>query len=360
MSDQTLSRAPDQSVDTARPDPMRDHYAVQGPTLHRRLLLLSLGGMLVSPLARAQRTSALRRVGVLIGGANDEGNNAELAALRQGLRELGWTEGSNIELDLRWGEGRIAVMRSQADAIVNGKPDAIAVSTATALREVQRAAGDTPIVFWGVSDPVGNKFVRDLARPDGNTTGFSLFEYEMGGMWLKLLKEVSPALKRVLVLMHASNPNWPGWQRALEAVAPVQGLELSKPVLVEEAQIEPAVVAFAREGGGGMLVLPDPFLTPPSRAGAITGAAIRHRLPSVYGVVKYAAAGGLMTYGPDQADLARRAAGYVSRILRGEKPSQLPVQRPVRFEFVVNMRTARALNLRIPQSILLRADQVIE
>ena len=332
----------------------------------RRQILFSLSALLASPLVRAQRAVPVCRVGVLVcrvgvlvgGRASDPEPQAQLAALRQGLQQLGWMEGRNIEIDPRWGEGKVAVMRTQIEALVSGKPNVIAVSTATALREAQRVAGQIPIVFWGVSDPVGNKFVQSLARPDGNTTGFSLFEYEMGGKWLQLLKEVAPHLKRALVLMNAANPNLPGWLRAIEPIAPALGLALIRPNLKDAAQIEPAISSFAREANGGLIVLPDPFLS--ASRELIVKLAERYRLPLVSGLGSYTELGGLISYGIDQVDLAKRAATYVSRILNGEKPSELPVQAPTTFELVINMKTAKALGTKIPPSFLVRVDRVIE
>ena len=280
-----------------------------------------------------------------------------MSAFLEGMRHLGWIEGRNIEIERRWGEGMVGIMRTQAELLVSGRPDVLAVSTATALSEVRRAAGGIPIVFWGVSDPVGNNFVQVLARPEGNITGFSLFNYEMGGKWLQILKEVSPHLKRALVLMNAANPNWPGWRRAIEPVASSVGLQLILPEVRDAAQLERAVAGFAREPNGGLLVLPDPFMT--ANRDSILKLAGRLRLPAIYGQVEWVRQGVLVAYGVDQLDLARRAAAYVSRILKGEKPGELPVQAPTRFEFAVNMKTAATLGLRIPPSILVRADEVI-
>jgi putative tryptophan/tyrosine transport system substrate-binding protein len=325
----------------------------------RRHIIFSLGGFLASPSVSAQQALPLRHVGVLVGGlASDSGAQAQLAALRQGLQQIGWREGRNMEFEHRWGEGKVAVMRTQAETLVSGKPNLIVVSTATALSEVQRVAGNIPIVFWGVSDPVGNKFVQSLARPGGNITGFSLFEYEMGGKWLQLLKEAAPGLKRALVLMSAANPNLPGWLRAIEPTALSLGLTLIRPDVTDAAQIEPAISAFAREANGGLIVLPDPFLS--ASRELILKLTERYRLPSIYGLRIFAELGGLISYGIDQVDLAKRAAVYVSRILNGEKPGELPVQAPTTFELVINMKTAKALGLRIPQTILVRADLVIE
>ena len=326
----------------------------------RRQFLLLAGALLASPLVHAQRPVTMRRVGVLLGGASDPQGLAHLAALREGLQQLGWMEGRNIQIEHRWGGGIASVMRTQAEALVSGKPDVIATSTATALRETQRVAVNIPVVFWGVSDPVGNKFVQSLARPGGNTTGFSLFQYDMGGRWLQLLKEAAPHLKRALVLMNAGNPNLPGWLHAIEPVARSLGLALIHPSVMDAAQIEPAISAFAREANGGLLVLPDPFLTSAGNQELILKLTTTLRLPSVYGLSVFAQKGGLISYGVDQVDLAKRAAIYVSRILNGEKPADLPVEQPNKFELVINLKTAKQLGLKIPQSILIRADELIQ
>lgn len=321
----------------------------------RRRLLMSTAALLLRPFA-AFSQSAVRvpRVGLLIGGTT----RLHLTAFLEAIGKDGWINGSNIEIVYRWGQGKIPVMRTQAEALVNLKPDVIAVSTASALREVKRIAGNTPIVFYVVSDPVGNKFVENLARPEGNVTGFSLFEYDMGGKWLQLLREATPGLKRVLVLMNSVNPNLTGWLKAMEPVARATGLQLFRPELTNASQIEGAIVRFAHEHNGGVLVLPDPFTSASASWDVIVRTANKYRLPTVSGSLSRQ--GGLLAYGPDQGDLARRAAIYVSRILKGEKPSALPVQAPTKFQFIVDLKTAESIGLRIPQTILIKADEVIQ
>lgn len=328
----------------------------------RRQFLIGAGALASSSLLRAQNPGTVRRIALLMGTAKgtskDSHGNAQASALRDALRQLGWIEGRNLRIEYRWGEGDAKLMRSQAEELVAGRPEIILAQTATALREVQRAAGAIPIVFWTVSDPVGNKFVSNLSRPGGNTTGFSLFEYEMGGKWLQLLKEVTPRLRRVFLLMSVRNPNWPGWRRAIELAAPSLGLQVEHIELTDVAQIGPAVSAFAQKPNGGLVVLPDPFLSPQREA--IVMLAAKHRLPAIYGPSAYTQAGGLISYGIDSVDLARRAASYVDRILKGEKPGDLPIQKPTKFELEINLGAAKALGLQIPQSVLLRADRVIE
>ena len=267
-------------------------------------------------------------------------------------------EGANLSLARHWGEGKVPVMCAKAAELVREKPDVIAVSTASALREVQRVAGKTPVVFWDVSDPVGNKFVQSEARPGANITGFSLYSYEMAGKWLQLLKEAAPRTKRVLVVMNSANPNLPGWLRATDAAAGSLGVAAVRVQMNDMAEVENAINSFAREPAGGLLVLPDPFLT--AHADRIVRLAEQHRLPAIYGSADFVAKGGLLGYSVDRSDLPKRAAGYVSRILKGESPDNLPVQAPSKFEFTLNAKAAKAIGVRFPQAMMLRADKVIE
>jgi len=325
----------------------------------RRQLTVALGMTALAPLSSlAQQQGKVWHLGVLLGGsASDPLVQAQLAALRKELRKLGLIEDRDIKVEIRWGEGNINLMRTEAESFVSRKLDLIAVSTATALREVQRATSKTPIVFWAVSDPVGNKFVESLVRPGGNTTGFSLFEYDMCGKWLQLLKEAAPNVKRILALMSSNNPNLAGWMRELESAASVLKLEVIQPKLVDAGQIEPAITSFARLENGGLLSLPDPFLSPHRKL--IATAALSSRLPSISGLSIFAQEGGLLSYGIDQVDLATRAASYVGKILKGAKPGDLAIQRPTKFELVVNTRTAKALEITVPKTLLFRADDVL-
>jgi putative ABC transport system substrate-binding protein len=329
--------------------------ASRGASRRRRQLMILAGAVLISSRASAQRM-AVRRISVLVGTANSQYGEAQLAAFREGLRQLGWIDGQNAQIEVRWGRGDIASMRAHADALAASKADVVAVSSATALREVQRAIRG-PIVFWGVSDPLGNKFVADLVRPGGNITGFSLYHYEIGGKWLQLLKEIAPRVNRVLVLQNARNPNWPQWLRGLEPVSQALHLELIRPSVSERSQIAPAVSAFARSGAqGGVLVLPDPFLG--AYRELVLDAIGANRLPSVFGARTFIETGGLIAYDVDQVDLARQAGAYVGRILMGENPGALPIQAPTKYETVVNLKTAHALGLKVPDSILLVAKRV--
>jgi putative ABC transport system substrate-binding protein len=290
-----------------------------------------------------------------MGGAKDP---SWVADLRENFRKLGWVENNNAVLEYRWGEGEAALMRKHAVDLVTWKPDVIVVRSATALREVQRAAGSVPIVFISVSDPVGNGFVKSLSRPGGNTTGFTNLEYDIAGKWLQLLREVAPNVKRVLALQSPNNPNWPGWLRAIESSASALSLNVVRGSVIDRTRIEPTISTFAQEPNGGLLVLPDPFLAP--EHDQLLALAKGHRLPAVYGGSGFDTGEGLIYYGVDQTDLARLAAGYVNRILKGERAGDLPIQAPTRFRLLVNLHVAKTLGLTVPASILVRADAVIE
>jgi len=321
----------------------------------RRCFVVWTCALFVPPFVSAQERGKLRRVAVLMGGMNDP---TWVRGLGESFGQLGWVENRNVVFEYRWGEGEAALMRKHAAELVKWKPDVFVVRSATALREAQRAAGDIPIVFVSVSDPVGNGFVNSLSRPGGNTTGFSNLDYDMAGQWLQLLKEVAPSAKRVLALQSSNNPNWPGWLRAIETSASALKLEVVRGNVTDRVQIEPTISAFAQQPNGGLIVLPDPFLAP--EHDAILSLAKRHRLPAVYGGSGFDNGDGLIYYGVDLADLSRLAALYVNRILNGEKAGNLPVQAPTKFRLVVNLKLARTLGLVVPASILMRADRVIE
>ena len=281
-----------------------------------------------------------------------------VAALRDSLKQLGWIDEHNVVIEYRWAEGDASLMRRYAVELVNGKPDVIVVRSATALREAGRAAGEIPIVFVSVSDPVGNGFVQSLARPGRNITGFSNLDYDMAGKWLQLLREVAPLVKRVLVLQSPNNPNWPGWLHAIDSSAEAMSLAVVRGSVTDRAQIEPVISKFAREPNGGLLILPDPFLAP--QRDLIVSSAARYRLPAVYGGAGFDNGEGLIYYGADSTDFPRNAALYVDRILKGESPANLPVQAPTKFKLIVNSKVAKALGLTVPASIGLRADKVVE
>jgi ABC-type uncharacterized transport system substrate-binding protein len=327
----------------------------------RREFITILGGAATAwPLAaHAQQAGKTYRIGVLMNlAADDVEAPARLAAFAQGLGEFGWNVGRNVRIDYRWGAGDAERIRREAAELVALAPDVILSSGSPSVAALQRATGSVPIVFVQVVDPVGSGFVESLARPGGNITGFSVFEYGISGKWLELLKEVAPRVTQVAVLRDLALASGSGQLGAIQSVAPSLGVEL-RPIGVDDAgAIERAVAAFARSENGGLIVTGS-TLTTVHRELIITLAA-RHRLPAVYPFRFFVAVGGLLSYGPDSVDPYRRSARYVDRVLKGEKPADLPVQAPTKYELVINLKTARALGLDVPPTLLARADEVIE
>jgi putative tryptophan/tyrosine transport system substrate-binding protein len=329
--------------------------------MRRRTFIAGLGTAAAWPVvARAQQGERMRRVGVLISGdENDPFNKSALIALTQALADLGWTDGRNLRMDLRWAGGDINRIRALAQEMVGLQPDIIVTDTTPATVAVQRETRTIPIVFTNVGDPVGSGLVASLNRPGQNITGFALFEASLGGNWLELLSEIAPGLKRAAIMFNpdtaAASAYMPSFETAARSlkVAPI-----TAPVH-SDAEIEAAIIALGREPGGGLVCLPDGGFTFTHRA-AITSAAARNNVPAVYSLSAFARDGGLLSYGVDQVSNFRRAASYVDRILRGAMPGDLPVQFPTKYEMVVNLKTAKALGLAVPQSILLRADEVID
>jgi ABC-type uncharacterized transport system substrate-binding protein len=330
--------------------------------MKRREFITLLGGAVAAwPLAaRAQQPERMRRIGVLMASAADDSESqARIAAFLQGLAQLGWTEGRNMRIDTRWATTNADDLRRHAAELAALAPDVILSGTGTAtVAPLLQATRTVPIVFTIVIDPVGSGFVASLARPGGNATGFVMFEYGLSGKWLELLKQIAPGVTRVAVLRDPAIASGIGQFAAIQAVAPSLGVELS-PVDVRDApEIEHAVTAFARSGNGGLIVTAS---GPASlHRNLIVTLAARHKLPAVYGSHHMVTAGGLISYSTDLIDQFRRAAGYVDRILKGEKPADLPVQAPTKYELVVNLKTAKALGLDLPASVLARADEVIE
>jgi ABC-type uncharacterized transport system substrate-binding protein len=325
----------------------------------RRDFITLMGGAAAAwPLAaRAQQPEQMRRIGVATGtAADDPDGQARLRGFLQGLKQSGWTEGRNVRIDARWGAGDADLYRNAAELIALA-PDVILASGDSTVGPLLRATRTVPIVFAQVADPVGGGFVDSLARPGGNATGFMNFEYSLGGKWLELLKEITPGLTRAAVLRDPVLPSGTGQFAAIQAVAPSLRMEVS-PVNVRDAsEIERAITAFARSPGG--LILTGSALAVVHRDLIITLAA-HHKLPAVYYRRLYVTDGGLISYGPDIVDQFRLAAGYVDRILKGENPADLPVQAPTKYELVINLKTAKALGLEMPATVLARADEVIE
>jgi len=331
--------------------------------LRRREFITLLGGAAAWPLAaRAQQPDHMRRIGLFIGPTeeNDAESQARITAFRQGLEALGWTEWRNIRIDYRFGGGDAARIRTYAAELVKAEADVIVANSSPVVVALKHATSTIPIVFAGVNDPVAQGFVASLARPGGNITGFAFVDFPMLGKWLELLKEMVPSVRRAALMFNPETaPYYPVWLSEFKALPQPLAVDLVAAPVHNEAEIEAAVVALAGEPGGGLIPASDPFNT--AHRGLIITLAKRHRVPAVYGGgTLFAAEGGLMTYGPDFYDIFRRSASYVDRILRGEKPADLPVQAPTKYELAINLKTAKALGLSVPPSLLARADEVIE
>jgi ABC-type uncharacterized transport system substrate-binding protein len=330
--------------------------------IERREFITLLGGAAAawSANARAQQQSErMRRIGVLVNLSEDDPESvARVAAFQNGLQDLGWTVGRNIQMDVRWAPGNFGDNRKYAAELVALAPDAILASTTVALGPLLELTRTIPIVFVNATDPVGGGYVEGLARPGGNATGFLLFEYSMSAKWLELLKEIAPRLTRVAVLRDPTIAAGTGQFGAIQAVAPALGVELHPLNIRDAGEIERALGAFARGANGGLIVTASTLAS--LHRELIVTLAARHKLPATYFFRFYVARGGLISYGPNSIDPYRRAAAYVDRILKGEKPADLPVQAPTKYELVINIKTAKTLGLDIPPSLLARADEVIE
>jgi ABC-type uncharacterized transport system substrate-binding protein len=328
--------------------------------MKRREFITLLGGAGAAwPLAARAQGERMRRIGVLMNLAeNDPEGKARLGAFLQGLQQLGWTDGRNVRIDIRWGGGDPDRSRRYATDLATLAPDVILASGSAALGQLLQATRAVPIVFTQTADPVGGGFVDSLARPGGNATGFIALEYGFSAKWLELLKQIAPGVTRVAVLRDAAIAAGIGQFGAIQSVAPSFGVELSPVNVRDPGEIERAVTPFAHSSNGGLIVTGSPlaFL----HRDLIITLAARHRLPAVYPYRFFVTGGGLISYGPDIVDQYRQAAGYVHRVLKGEKPADLPVQAPTKYELVINLKTAKALGLEVPASVLARADEVIE
>jgi putative tryptophan/tyrosine transport system substrate-binding protein len=328
--------------------------------MNRRQLITLLGGAAWPLAARAQQRERMRRIGVLMSMVESDPRGLEyITVFAQGLAELGWTVGRNVRIDYRWGGSDLDRFRSYSAELVALAPDVILASAGSIVGALQQASRNVPIVFVTTIDPVGGGWVDSLARPGTNATGFASYEFSMGGKWLELLKEIAPGIKRVAVVRDPSVPAGSGGLAAIQTVAPSLGVELTPVGVRDPGEIERAVTAFTRSPNGG-LVMVGPLSSVQRHRDLIIALAARHRLPAVYSHRIFVTRGGLISYSTDSVDQYRRAAGYVDRILKGEKPADLPVQAPTKYELVVNLQTAKALGLDVPATVLARADEVIE
>jgi putative ABC transport system substrate-binding protein len=328
--------------------------------IKRREFITVLGGAAAWPLAaRAQQGDRMRRIGVLMNTAADHPRSQPaIMTFQQALQQLGWTDGRNLRIDVRWGANDVERDRRYAAELVALAPDVLLASGTLSVAALQLVTHSVPIVFVDAADPVGAGLVDTLARPGGNTTGFMLFDYSLSGKWLELLKQIAPALTRAAVLRNSSIVSSIGQFAVIQAVAPSLGVEVSVINVRDTAEIERSVAAFARLANGGLVVTGS--ATTSTHQKLIIALAAQHKLPAVYGNRDDTAAGGLISYGPDNIDNFRRAAEYVSRILKGEKPADLPVQAPTKYQMSINLKTAKALGLTMPDAVLARADEVIE
>jgi ABC-type uncharacterized transport system substrate-binding protein len=330
--------------------------------MRRREFITLLGGTAAAwPLAAPAQPERMRRVGILAGAAaaSDAEAQAFHTIFRQTLQQLGWTEGRNVQYEYRSrSSGSIDLARRNAAELVALAPDVILVGGATNMEALQRATRTIPLVFAGLTDPVGAGFVESLARPGGNTTGFTSFEYGLSAKWVELLKEIAPRVTLAGVLREQGSSVGIGLWAAMQGAAPSLGMEL-RPIGAREASdVEQGIASFARRPNGGLIVTVGGIAI--RYRDLITTLAARHQLPAIYPFRYFVTSGGLLSYGPDISDQYRRAAGYVDRILRGEKPADLPVQASTKYELVINLKTARALGLDVPPTLLARADEVIE
>jgi putative tryptophan/tyrosine transport system substrate-binding protein len=327
--------------------------------MNRREVIAGLGSAAAWPVVvQAQQREQMRRIGVLVpAAADDVVFQARVGAFLQGLALLGWTIGRNVRIDTRWAGINVADVRGQAAELVALAPDVILANGGATVAPLLQATRTVPIVFTAVADPVAAGFVDSLVRPGGNATGFMTYEYSMGGKWLELLKQIAPNVTRAAVLRDATQSGTSQFA-AIQTAAPSLRVEINPVNMRDGGEIERAVVAFARAPNGGLLVTAGRATT--LHRDLLITLAARHQLPAVYWERFFVAAGGLISYGPDRIEMYRQAAGYVDRILKGEKPSDLPVQLPTKFELVINLKTAKSLGLSIPETLLATADEVIQ
>src|SRR5215471_10286835 len=327
--------------------------------MKRRAFIWLLGGAATWPLTTgAQQGERVRRIGALMSvAADDPEAPARVGAFSQGLAELGWTIGRNVRIDYRWYAGDADMARKYAVELVALAPDVVLAAGTQGVTAIQQVNRPVPVVFVGVADPVGAGFVNNLARPGGNATGFMLYEYSLSGKWLELLKQTAPYVAQVAVLRDQSSASGIAQFSAIQALAPLVGVQVSPVNARNTNEVENGVATFARTPNGGLIVTGIPSVI---HRHLIIKLAAQYKLPAIYAYRSNAGDGGLISYGPDRLDQHRRAAGYIDRILKGEKPADLPVQAPTKYELVINLKTAKALGLTVPDSLLASADEVIE
>src|SRR6516164_8501519 len=330
-------------------------------TIGRRELLAALGGAAAAwPLAaRAQQAERVRRIGLLMGVADDREGQARVTALREGLQELGWTDGRNIQIETRFGGADAGRIRAHAAELVALAPDVLVGHATPGTRALRQATSSIPIVMVGVTDPVEQGFVSSLAHPGGNITGFTFVDFQMVGKWLEMLKEAAPGVARAALMFNPDTaPSYYGYLHLFEAEPRSIAVEVAAAPVRNTAEVEKTIAELGREPRGGLIVAPDTFTVVHQHL--FIRLAQQHRLPAVYFFRTFVAQGALMSYGPDLYDLFRRSASYVDRILKGAKPADLPIQQPTKFELAINLKTAKALGLQIPDKLLATADEVIE
>jgi putative ABC transport system substrate-binding protein len=329
--------------------------------MRRRDFIAALGGVTAWPLAvRAQQPERGRLIGVLMGFAeSDPAAQSLVTTLRSALAKLGWMEGSNLRIEIRWGNRNATRIETYAKELVNLRPDVILGQTTPVIDALARETQIVPIVFTFVTDPIGSGFAATFARPGGNITGFTANDPALGGKWVELLKEAAPRTAHVAVLFNpGTSPQNKFFMPSIQAAASSLAVQASAATVQAKDAIEGVIAAHARNPGGGLVVMPDPFNR--SNRDLIISSSARYAIPAIYDDRPYAESGGLITYGADRSEEFRQAAGYIDRILKGEKPMDLPVQKPTRFELIVNLKTAKALGIIEPQTLLSRADEVIE
>jgi putative ABC transport system substrate-binding protein len=329
--------------------------------MRRRKFIMLIGGAAAGwPLAaRAQQGERMRRIGVLMGVADDREGQARVTALKQGLQELGWTDGRNIQIETRFGGADAARIRAHAAELVALAPDVIVGQTTPVIRALRQATSSVPIIMAAVNDPVDQGFVSSLAHPGGNITGFTFIDFEMVGKWLEMLKEAAPGVSRAALMFNPdTSPHYYVYLRSFEAMPRSIAVEVTAAPVRDTAEAEEAIAKLGRELGGGLIVPPDAFTIVHDQL--LVRLAQQHRVPAVYSYRRSVAQGGLMSYGPDPFDNFRRSASYVDRIFKGAMPADLPVQQPTKFELLINLKTAKALGIDVPPTLLARADEVIE